>query len=93
MSHTLKVIAGGLLLLGCFLLLGRLLNPGAPGAGTAAAARWFIPVWLVGAAINMYIGVARAGYSVAEEAPILLPVFAVPATVAALLAWGLPWWS
>jgi hypothetical protein len=43
----------------------------------------------VGAGINMYIGVARAGYSVAEEAPIFPLVFAVPATVAALLAWNL----
>lgn len=89
MSHTLKVIAGGLVLLGLFLLAGRLINPDAPLAGMATAARWFIPVWLVGAGINMYIGVARAGYSVAEEAPILLLVFAVPATVAALLAWRL----
>jgi len=53
------------------------------------AARWFIPVWLIGAGINMYIGVAKAGYSVAEEAPIFLLVFAVPAIVAALIAWTL----
>jgi hypothetical protein len=58
-------------------------------AGMASAARWFIPLWLVGAGINMYVGVARAGYSVAEEAPIFLLVFAVPAIVAALVAWGL----
>jgi hypothetical protein len=89
MSHTLKVIAGGLLLLGLFLLAGRLLSPGAPATGMATAARWFIPAWLIGAGINMWIGVARAGYSVAEEAPIFLLVFAVPAVVAVLVAWGL----
>jgi hypothetical protein len=33
--------------------------------------------------------VTRAGYSVAEEAPIFLVVFAVPAAVALLVAWGL----
>jgi hypothetical protein len=89
MSHTLKVIAGGLVLLGLFLLLGRLLGAGAPTAGMATAARWFIPVWLVGAAVNLWVGVARAGYSVAEEAPIFLVVFLVPAAVAVLLAWWL----
>jgi hypothetical protein len=89
MSHTLKVIVGGLVLLGLFLLAGRFLSAATPAAAMAAAARWFIPVWLIGAAINMYVGVARAGYTVAEEAPIFLLVFAVPAAVAAMLAWGL----
>jgi hypothetical protein len=87
MSHTLKVIAGGIALLGLFLLAGRWLSPGAPLAGMATAARWFIPVWLIAAVVNMWIGVAKAGYSVTEEAPILLLVFAVPAGVALLLAW------
>jgi hypothetical protein len=90
MSHTAKVIAGGLLLLALFLLAGRLLAAGAPMAGMAAAARWFIPVWLIGAAVNMWVGVTRAGYTVAEEAPIFVLVFAVPAAVAVLIAWGLP---
>lgn len=89
MSHTLKVIVGGLVLLGLFLLGARIVHAATPTAGMAAAARWFIPVWLVGAAINMWVGVAKAGYSVAEEAPIFLVVFAVPAAVALLVAWGL----
>jgi hypothetical protein len=83
------VIAGGLVLLGVFVLASRLMSAAAPAAGMVTAARWFIPVWLVGAGINMYIGVARAGYSVAEEAPIFLLVFAVPAIVAVLIAWSL----
>ena len=69
MSHTLKVIAGGLVLLGLFLLGGRLLSASAPALGMAGAVRWFIPVWLVAAAVNLWIGVTRAGYAVAEEAP------------------------
>lgn len=89
MSHTLKVIAGGLLLLGLLVLGARLVQSAAPTAGMAAAARWFIPIWLIGAGVNMWIGVARAGYSVAEEAPIFLVVFAVPAAVAILVAWWL----
>ncbi len=88
-SHTLKVIGGGLLLLGLFLLAGRLLGAGTPVSGMATAARWFIPVWFISAAINMWVGVAKAGYSVAEEAPIFLLVFAVPAAVAVLVAWSL----
>jgi hypothetical protein len=75
--------------LGIVVLAGRLLSAGAPGIGMVTAVRWFIPVWLAGAGINMYIGVTRAGYSVAEEAPIFVLVFAVPAIVAALNAWGL----
>ena len=89
MSHTLKVIAGGLVLLGLFLLGGRLLSASAPALGMAGAVRWFLPVWLVAAAVNMWIGVTRAGYSVAEEAPIFVVVFAVPAAVALLVAWAL----
>lgn len=89
MSHTLKVIAGGLALLGLFLLGGRLLSASAPALGMAGAMRWFIPLWLIAAAVNLWIGVTRAGYSVAEEAPIFLIVFAVPAGVALVLAWAL----
>jgi hypothetical protein len=37
----------------------------------------------------MWIGVARAGYTVAEEAPIFALVFAVPAAVAVLVVWSL----
>jgi hypothetical protein len=89
MSHTIKVIAGGLVLLGVFVFAGRLLSSGAPLAGMLTAARWFIPVWLIAAGVNLWIGVAKAGYSVAEEAPIFLLVFAVPAAVAGLILWRL----
>jgi hypothetical protein len=87
MSHTLKVVAGGLALLGLFLLGGRLLSASAPALAMAGAVRWFIPVWLVLAAVNLWVGVTRAGYSVAEEAPIFVVVFAVPAAVGLLVAW------
>ena len=89
MSHTIKVIVGGLVLLGLFVLAARFVHADSPAAGMAAAARWFIPLWLIGAAINMWVGVAKAGYSVAEEAPIFLVVFGVPAAVAMIVAWAL----
>jgi len=83
--HTILVIAGGLVLLGVCLLLGRAVGA-TPSAGLAAGALAFLPIWFVAAAVNMWIGVRRAGYSVAEEAPVFALVFAIPAAVA-LLAW------
>jgi hypothetical protein len=47
----------------------------------------FIPIWLAAAAINMWIGVSRAGYSVVEEFPIFLLIFGFPAAAALLLRW------
>ncbi len=64
--HTAKVITAGLALLAVCVLLGRLVGP-APAAGAATAAKLFIPLWLVAAGINLWIGVSRAGYSVAER--------------------------
>lgn len=83
--HILMVMAGGLLLLGVFALFGRLW--GHDAASVAVAARWFVPVWAAVALINMWVGVTKAGYSVAQELPILAIVFAVPGGIALLLAW------
>jgi hypothetical protein len=59
--HTLYVIAGGLLLLGIFVLFARALSDVHRGArGKLLLA--FIPVWLTCAAFNMWVGVSRAGY-------------------------------
>jgi hypothetical protein len=86
--HTALVIAAGFLLLGLCLGVGRLI--GGPGpAPLASAARSFIPVWFVGAMINLWIGVSQAGYPVTDELPIFGIVFLVPAAV----AFGLwRWW-
>ena len=81
--HTIIVLAIGFGLLGLGALAGYFLGG---TAGIAKAALIFIPLWLVGAGINMYMGVEQAGYSVAEEVPMFLLVFAVPA-VAALIVW------
>lgn len=85
--HVVLVIVGGLVLLGLFLLFGWLWA--ATTAGMALAAKAFIPVWLVVAAINMWVGVVHAGYSFREELPILVLVFAVPAIIACVVAWRL----
>jgi hypothetical protein len=84
--HTIIVLAIGFALLGLCALTGRVLGN---TSGIATAALIFLPLWLVGAGINMYMGVQRAGYSVADEAPIFLLVFSVPAAAAVILWWTL----
>lgn len=84
--HTLIVIGGGMAALVACLLLGHAWGGGLSGA--AAGARLFVPLWLVGAFANMWIGTTH-GYSWGEEFPIFLGVFALPAAIAALLAWRL----
>ena len=78
------VMAGGLVLLGLCVLAGRWIGG---ASATADAAKYFIPVWLIAAAINMWVGVTRAGYSIADEAPIFVMIFAVPAAVALVVWW------
>lgn len=85
--HMAMVIGGGVVLLGLFVLFGWLW--GASAAGMALGAKVFVPAWLLIAAANMWVGVTHAGYTVRQEAPILLIVFAVPAVLAAVVAWQL----
>jgi hypothetical protein len=85
--HTIKVIAGGFALLALCLLIGRSLGGPSPLAGMGRGALVFIPLWLVGSGVNMWVGVSKAGYSVAEEAPVFAMVFAIPTAVALLLRW------
>lgn len=58
--HTLVVIGVGFLLLIVCALTGRALA-GSSGTGTAALV--FVPLWLIGAAINLYLGVLRRNSS------------------------------
>lgn len=80
--HSAIVLGGAFSLMLACLLLGH-----AWGVGVAGGAKGFIALWLLGAGLNMWIGVTRAGYSVAAEAPIFLAMFGVPAAVAAVIAW------
>ena len=85
--HMAMVMGAGVLLLVVFVMFGWLW--GASAAGMVLAAKFFMPVWLLVAAANMWVGVTHAGYTVRQELPILLIVFAVPAVVAAIAAWQL----
>lgn len=77
--HTVKIVALGLLLLLLCLGLGR--AAGSRGK-IPVSALVFLPLWFIGAGVNMWIGVSKAGYTIAEEAPIFAVVFGIPALVA-----------
>jgi len=84
--RTVIIIVGGLLILGVAVLAAWRLG----GSQVApAAAKWFIAVWLVVAAANLWLGVWRAGYSFGEELPIFLVIFFIPAAAAAWVWWKL----
>ena len=85
--HMLLVICGGIVLLGVFALFGKLW--GGDAAGIATGMKFFIPVWLMISLTNMWVGVAKAGYTVAQELPVLLIVIAVPAALMSILVWQL----
>lgn len=86
--RTALFLVAGFLLMAAVLVLGKLFS-----ANYAASTTWatvaFIVLWFALAAANMWVGVAKAGYSVADELPILLLIFGVPAAVAILAKWKL----
>ena len=82
--RTVIIIAIGFVALAVCIFGPRLL--GGP-QWSATGAKMFIALWLVAALVNMWIGVSRAGYSVADELPIFLLIFALPAAVAAYVWW------
>ena len=79
-------LVAGFLLLAASLLLGRLFSANYPSA-TVVATVAYVALWFVIAGANMWIGVAKAGYSVAEELPIFALIFVLPAAVAIILKW------
>ncbi len=85
--HTVKVLAAGFALLVVCLAAGRLMGGGGQSTLLARSALVFVALWFVGAGINMWVGVSKAGYSLEEEAPIFLVVFLIPAAVALLVWW------
>jgi len=84
--RTALFLVAGLLLLGAALLLGKLFSSHYPGA-TFVATVAYVALWFIVAGANMWVGVARAGYSVTEELPVFLLIFGVPAVAAILIKW------
>ncbi len=84
--RTMLFLLSGVLLLAVFFILAKLFSGPFPRAPATALAGFAI-AWLGVAAFNMWAGVAKAGYSVAEEAPIFLVIFVVPAALAVVIKW------
>ena len=87
MRTGLFLLAGFLLLAASF-IVAKLFSENYPSATLAATAA-FILLWLALTAFNMWTGVLKAGYSVAEELPVLLLLFGVPAVAAIVIKWKL----
>ena len=79
-------LLAGFLLLGACQLLGRLFSANYPGAAWVATII-FGCLWLAISIGNLWVGVTKAGYAVAEELPIFLLIFALPVIVAIALKW------
>ena len=76
-------LLAGLLLVGAALILGKLFAPEIPAARFWALGLALV-AWLLVTGFNLWVGVTRAGYSIREEFPIFVLLFAVPAAVALL---------
>jgi hypothetical protein len=84
--RTILFLVSGLLLMSSFLIVAKLFSehfPSAPNWGLALG----LGLWLAVTGVNMWIGVSKAGYSVAEELPILALLFLMPAVAAILVRW------
>jgi hypothetical protein len=84
--RTAQFLVSGLLLLAAVTLLGRLFAPNFPNAPSQSTAT-FVLLWLVICAFNLWVGVARAGYAVAEELPVFALLFLVPTALAVVARW------
>lgn len=82
--RTLIIVGIGLAALVVFVIGARV--GGIPFRGVLP---WFSALWVIVAAANMYVGVARAGYSFMEELPIFLLIAGVPIAAGVAVAWWL----
>jgi hypothetical protein len=84
--RTVLFLVSGFLFMASLLIVAKLFSQYFP-----SALNWAIGIglatWLAITAANMWIGVAKAGYSIADELPILLLLFLVPAAAAVLVRW------
>jgi hypothetical protein len=77
------IIAGGFLLWAICLGIARLTGNWNGWAATIG----FMLLWFGAAALNMWMGVSKAGYSFGEELPIFLLIFLLPSLVALTVKW------
>ena len=84
--RTALFLIAGVLLMASLLIPAKLFVEHLPWAPNVALV-FGLAVWLAIVGVNMWLGVSKAGYSVAEETPILLLLFIVPAALAILFRW------
>jgi len=82
--RTLLFILGGFALLAACLAAGKSMAGGF-GEGMRMSIVVFAVLWFVIAAANMWIGIAKAGYSFGEELPIFLLIYLLPLAGAAFV--------
>ena len=82
--RTLLFILGGFVLLAVCLAAGKSMAGGF-GDGMRMSLIAFAALWFVVAAVNMWIGIAKAGYSFGEELPIFLLIYLLPLAGAAFV--------
>lgn len=84
--RTAFILVSGLLMFCGLFFYSRLFVQHFPGAVTTATYS-FVVLWLAATAFNMWVGISHAGYSLREELPIMLLLFALPAAVALVVRW------
>jgi hypothetical protein len=84
--RTAIIIVGGFLLWAACVVAAKLV-PGSTGASLTTATIVFVVIWFLAAAVNLWAGVSKAGYTFAEELPIFLLIFLLPAVVAVVIRW------
>jgi hypothetical protein len=84
------IIGGGFLLWALCLAAAHFVG-GLNARSAATATSSFVGLWFIAAVLNLWMGVARAGYPFREELPIFLMIFLVPVLVAFFVKWK--WWG
>jgi hypothetical protein len=84
--RTALFLTSGLLLMASLLIIAKLFAEHFPSAPNWALGLG-VGLWLAITVANMWVGVAKAGYSVGEELPILLLLFGVPVVASVLVRW------
>ncbi len=85
--RTLWIIIGGVALWAVCLGAAKLIAGQDPSAMMTRVTLIFLLLWLLLSGLNLYVGVTRAGYTLREELPIFLLIFALPAVLALLVRW------
>lgn len=85
--YALLMLIASFILLAMFLILGFLW--GQDIESLKAAARCFIPIWLLLTLSNTFMGIYYAGYRLKEELPILITTLITPVALASMLIYVL----